>query len=422
MSDSSHSQSPNCSEEEQREMLQHCFPHAGYWFNMLPTHPFIHGIENIPPPPSTPPPYSACDPVHATNPVPMEVNARPAQQPVAISNITVSIPLNSGVIGGHVSRIQIRLPLDISFVDFFLCVCAKMDLDPADAELGYKFHTDHARDDPHQLSNEQQLHEALERGGQLICRSCTWETILELHNLKRPVHQAASATRGHHEDIGTSDQDATTLSFAAEFHELRNKLDCAKHPGKFCYINPISGNHEAQDIYKLTLWAKKIFLGEATYEKPPETAAFDHISKKHRVSSTTASQAGPSLPEIHIHLPPTITTQPLGDIGGQRQINTSRLFSTPIFSEDDEFIVYPPITEALQEMDITMPLLNMSQYKNMLISNGVAYVNGIIGISDDFFVDIIGMPVGVVHSFLAVAHRLIRWARKGKAREQSVEI
>jgi hypothetical protein len=72
------------------------------------------------------------------------------------------------------------------------------------------------------------------------------------------VRQAVSATRGRRGDIGTSDQDATTLSFAAEFRELKNKLDCAKHPGTFCYINPISGEHEAQDIYNLTLWAKKI--------------------------------------------------------------------------------------------------------------------------------------------------------------------
>ncbi|KAG1726894.1 uncharacterized protein EDB91DRAFT_1254140 [Suillus paluster] len=231
---------------------------------MLPTHPFIHGIENMPLLLSTaphhihnfvPPPYSMHVPVHAPNPVPMQVNARPAQQPVVTSNITIFIPLNSGVVGGH------------------------MDLDPADAELGYKFHTNHAHDDPHQLSDKQQLHEALERGRQLIDHSHTQETILELHNLKRPH--------------------ATTLSFTAEFHKLKNKLDCVKHPGKFCYINPISGDHKAQDIYNLTLWAKKIFLGKATYEKPPETAAFDHISKKHRVSSTTASQAGPSLPAIH---------------------------------------------------------------------------------------------------------------------------
>jgi hypothetical protein len=47
------------------------------------------------------------------------------------------------------------------------------------------------------------------------------------------------------------------MSFAAELRELKNKLDCEKH-GKFCYINPISGDHKAQDIYNLTLWAKKI--------------------------------------------------------------------------------------------------------------------------------------------------------------------
>jgi hypothetical protein len=72
-------------------MLQRRFPRAGYWFNMLPTHPFIHGNENMPLPPSTalrrthdvaPPPYSLHNPVHATHPVPMQVDARPAQQPV----------------------------------------------------------------------------------------------------------------------------------------------------------------------------------------------------------------------------------------------------------------------------------------------------------------------------------------------------
>jgi hypothetical protein len=43
-----------------------------------------------------------------------------------------------------------------------------------------------------------------------------------------------------------------------EFRELKNRLDCAKHSGKYCYINPVSGEHEAQDVFKLTLWAKKI--------------------------------------------------------------------------------------------------------------------------------------------------------------------
>ncbi|KAG2355657.1 hypothetical protein BDR07DRAFT_1492954 [Suillus spraguei] len=212
MSDSSYSQSSTLNEEEQREILQQRFPLAGYWFNMLPTHPFIHGVENM------------------------------------------------------LSRVP-------------------------------------ALSQPSQQS-------------------------------KRP-HQAVSVTRNR-EEIGTSDQDPTTLSFAAEFCELKSKLDCTKHPGKYCYVSPISGGHKAQDIYSLTLWAKKIFLSKATYEKPPETAVFDHVSKKHWVSSTTSA----SQPEIHVHLPQTIT-QPLSDISGERHINTSHtwIFSTPVFcgDDDDEF-------------------------------------------------------------------------------------
>jgi hypothetical protein len=73
------------------------------------------------------------------------------------ASINVSIPINTGVVRGTVSRVTIPLALDISFEDFFSRVCACMDLDPLEASLGYKFHTDRAQDAPHQLSNEEQL-------------------------------------------------------------------------------------------------------------------------------------------------------------------------------------------------------------------------------------------------------------------------
>jgi len=98
-------------------------------------------------------------------------------------NITVSIPLNTKTIGANVSRVQLRLPLDISFEDFFSRVCAKMDLNPSEAELGYKFNMDRARDDPNQLSSEMQLREAMDRGRKLLNRARTREIILEIHNL-----------------------------------------------------------------------------------------------------------------------------------------------------------------------------------------------------------------------------------------------
>ncbi len=99
------------------------------------------------------------------------------------ANINVSVPLNTGIVGGTVSRVTLRLALDISFQDFFSCVCARMDLDPLEASLGYKFHTDHARDPPHCLSNEEELRGAMLHGEDLMKRARTRVIYLEIHNL-----------------------------------------------------------------------------------------------------------------------------------------------------------------------------------------------------------------------------------------------
>jgi len=42
MPDSSNSDNLSLS-NQQRELLERHYPRTGYWFNMLPTHPFIHG-------------------------------------------------------------------------------------------------------------------------------------------------------------------------------------------------------------------------------------------------------------------------------------------------------------------------------------------------------------------------------------------
>jgi len=93
-----------------------------------------------------------------------------------------------------------------------------------------------------------------------------------------------------------------------------------------------------------------------------------------------------------------------------------RYLTGPDLDERDVFTVYPSVSEALAEMHKSMPLLNMPQYEENLISHGVAYVNTVGGISEDFFVDIVGMPLGAVRPFIVVAHHLTRRARKGKGR------
>jgi hypothetical protein len=57
---------------------------------------------------------------------------------------------------------------------------------------------------------------------------------------------------------GTAEPD-TAVSFKTELRELKQRLQCEKHSGKYCYVDPINpGEHIALDVYKLTLWAKKI--------------------------------------------------------------------------------------------------------------------------------------------------------------------
>ncbi|KAI6115825.1 hypothetical protein EDD16DRAFT_1704463 [Pisolithus croceorrhizus] len=190
------------------------------------------------------------------------------------------------------------------------------------------------------------------------------------------------------------------MNFASQFHELKSKLACAQHPWKHCYVNPISADREAQDIYKLSLWAKKIFLGEATYEWPPETVSFDHVAKRCCTSgsSLSATESTSSVPAIHVHLPPT-SPLPLSNHSGHPQTNSLTMTSFLGHWHDDgedEFITYPPITDVLQEMDYEMPLLNMAQYKANLLAHGIAYVNSVIGIVDNFFIDVVGMPIGIV--------------------------
>ena len=48
MSHSNSSSQDTPSTDEYHDLLQRRFPRAGYWLNLLPTHPFIHG-PGVPP-------------------------------------------------------------------------------------------------------------------------------------------------------------------------------------------------------------------------------------------------------------------------------------------------------------------------------------------------------------------------------------
>ncbi|KAI6008824.1 hypothetical protein F5J12DRAFT_782255 [Pisolithus orientalis] len=170
------------STDEYHDLLQHHFPHARYWLNLLLTHPFVHGPDGLPDISARsgipPLPYLPLDPVLSqTSQIvqPYQSSAwmdGPVQPPSFGSasgngqpdngedlnvQVTVSVLLDTGVVGGPISHVQLQFPVDTSSEDFFSCICAKMDLDPNKVELGYKYHADQACDPPHQLSNADQL-------------------------------------------------------------------------------------------------------------------------------------------------------------------------------------------------------------------------------------------------------------------------
>lgn len=100
-----------------------------------------------------------------------------------VHNIAISVPLNTGAIGGIITRENIVVPTDISFNDLFSRLCAKMDLDPQGAILGYKFNRDLRRAPYTELKGEDDLHVAMARGVDLIERARKRVVVLEIQNM-----------------------------------------------------------------------------------------------------------------------------------------------------------------------------------------------------------------------------------------------
>lgn len=95
----------------------------------------------------------------------------------------VSVPQHTAVIGGVVTRAQLRLPTSLSFADFYSRVCARMDLDPLTARIGYKISGDRVRDDPNQLSNVDDYRFAVQKVVDKASRARSRAVVLELFNL-----------------------------------------------------------------------------------------------------------------------------------------------------------------------------------------------------------------------------------------------
>ena len=151
-----------------------------------------------------------------------------------------------------------------------------MNLDPAEAEFGYKFSTDCAGDLPWSLCNEHDLRNAMEHGQGLVQRARTRKIGVMVHNLvslsypclsflltsntQKPAVKlpATAKTLKRKEPTGDTVAENASIDVTDMLRQLKEHLSCAKHGGRWCYVSPIDGQHRELDIFVLTLWAKKI--------------------------------------------------------------------------------------------------------------------------------------------------------------------
>ncbi|KIJ67284.1 hypothetical protein HYDPIDRAFT_165949 [Hydnomerulius pinastri MD-312] len=349
--------------------------------------PMMHSPE-VPEAPATQAQACACTFTHAKQPV---------------THLDFSIPKNSGIIGTVVTCSSLQLPTNITFADFWDWVCAHMDLDPAEAELGYKFSTGHVRDVPRTLANEKDLATAIENGQGLVHQARTHKIEMMIHNLK-PATILGMNTKKQKEPAGVVGEPLATLDFTNKLHQLKEHLACITHTGRWCFVSPIDGHHQQLDIFVLTLWVKKMLLNKAMITQPPNILQFDHPTKRRRTSQAHVADPSGATPTIHLHL----GDLPFNDQASQRCLNLAShetpllLQSSPSDSNDDNPVTYPLIEVFFVTLIKSCPCVK--------------------DLSLDFLVNQIGMPRGVVANLQRHAAHLTCWAEKGKGQAEVINL
>ena len=107
---------------------------------------------------------------------------------MTILGFTVSVPLKQHRHKDIASRGEIAFEWEIPFGDFYDRICARMDLDPMEAVLGYKFETDAKKSIIRLPSDDLAIFDAmLEKVKSRIARARTRAVVLEIHDLVRFV-------------------------------------------------------------------------------------------------------------------------------------------------------------------------------------------------------------------------------------------
>ncbi|KIJ65312.1 hypothetical protein HYDPIDRAFT_167526 [Hydnomerulius pinastri MD-312] len=352
---------------EQAEFCR-CFPRAGFWLGTLP------------PPPDLAPYYQPEDRAQPHAPAYVESNTHTMERPFTGGEVPpppYSL-LAPATCFWEDLALAAPIPPYVEQLDFWDRVCVHMDLDPAEAKLGYKYSVDRAGDFPRSLANEHDLHTVIEHGQGLVRHARSRKIEVMIHNLKPAVKLAASAKNMKSKEPGDSGVEHLAVDFMNELHQLKEHLACATHSGHWCFVSPIDGHHKQLDIFVLTLWAKKM----------------------------------PQSPVL-VRRQPSMSTL---------VISLSMILWPPSEDDSDDLVIYPGIEVLLHDLDQVIPAVSFLQYQAAFIGHEIFYVDGIEDLSHDFLTTEIGLPRGVIKRFKSHAARLIRRAEKSQGGGKASEI
>lgn len=152
----------------------------------------------MPPPPTTPVPVYDVRNQNNTGPANNDENVRPsvstrklhfnlvygAAPNIPFPGFNVTVPLKQFRRTDTPSRAEIAFEWDILCGDFYDRICARMDLDPKEAVLGYKFETDTKNSIVRLPSNDPTTFDTMiEKVRSRIARARTRAVVLEIHDL-----------------------------------------------------------------------------------------------------------------------------------------------------------------------------------------------------------------------------------------------
>ncbi|KAK1216025.1 hypothetical protein PQX77_021343 [Marasmius sp. AFHP31] len=245
-----------------------------------------------PPPPYSQPQPSQFYPPQAYNYSPPYPNNPPPPPP------------QPHVINDAVSRRRHRFAIDTPFRDVFGRICEIMGVDPEVAQLGFKLSGDPARQPPTAYETEDDHRTPVSSVTDKNARARKKYYLLEIFNLRQPAHcnAARRSLAGKKRKGDELDGVDTKLNFAPCLRTLREDTRCEKHPTRFCWVDPRTGKHWEVDIYGQTIWAKDIFLGKATYNRPPNSSHFDGFRKRTRRARSRSRSREWQAPAVHVHL------------------------------------------------------------------------------------------------------------------------